>query len=51
MCETIAFEMCLESSKQPEVRHHQIWAVGRVWNNSNPMLSIAAEVAAQVVLC
>lgn len=33
MCEMIAFGMCLESSEQPEVRQHQIRAVGRVWNN------------------
>jgi len=32
-CETIAFEIFLESFEQPEVRWCQIRAVGMMWNN------------------
>jgi hypothetical protein len=32
-CEMIAFEIFLESFKQPEVKWYEVWAVGMVWNN------------------
>ena len=32
-CEMNSFEVFHKCYKQPEIRHYQIWAVRRVWNN------------------